>query len=157
MATKEIDLQELANAVLESITLGGKYRDEYERGFGDFSGFHVGAVRSNFESQVEDMRDYSEPDQQDWAEFFGEIDEERQVTLIAQPSLATIDDLRIWIGSNEEKASQCDCSGASIFLTSDKSGPVVVIGLMGDNMEPEIFFVSNSSEEAEKTWALDWV
>lgn len=157
MAAEKIDLQELANAVLESIETGGGYNDEYESGFCGYVGYNLVALRRNFESQVEDMRDYSEPDHRDWADFFGKIDRERYKILIAQPSLATVDDLRIWIGSNGESAYQCFCGAAGINLTSDESGPVVVIGTMGDNSERQIFLVSNSSQEAEETWALDWI
>lgn len=157
MKTKEIDLQEIANEILESIEAGGDYHDEYEQGFGDFLGYSVGALRHRFESDVEDMRDYAEPEQQDWVDFFGKIDQERHSVLILQPSLATIDELRMLAASNEEGAYQCFCSAVGISLTSEGSGPVVVIGTMGDNMEPEIFLVSGSRQEAEKTWAMEWI
>ena len=157
MATKEIDLHELANAVLESIKAGEEYVDEYSSGFCDYVGYNVGALRRDFETVVEDMRDYSEPDHQDWVDFFGAIDKDRHRILISQPYLATVDDLRIWIGSNEQSAYQCFCGAAGIYLTSDESGPVVVIGTMGDNTEAEIFLVCNSVEEAEKTWTMDWI
>ncbi|MEI6799928.1 MAG: hypothetical protein WCO04_12040 [Pseudomonadota bacterium] len=157
MKNKEDNLQELANAVLESIEAGGDYNDEYEKGFCGFVGYSIPSLRYRFESYVEDMRDHSEPDEQDWADLFGEIDQGRYSTLIAQPSLVTIEDLRAWINTNEERAYQCFCGAAGISLTSDDDGPVVVIGTMGENGETQVFLVSNSLEEAEKTWAEGWI
>jgi hypothetical protein len=157
MKNKEDDLQELANAVLENIEAGGDYNDEYQQGFCDFIGYSLGAVRSDFESQVEDLREYSEPDEQDWAYLFGKIPNVRHNLLISQPSTVTIDELRIWIEAHEMRAYRWFCSAAGISLTSDDDGPIVVIGTMGDNREPEILLVSNSLQEAEKTWAEEWI
>ena len=157
MKNKEDNLQELANAVLESIEAGGHYYDQYEKGFCGFVGYNIPALRYRFESCVEDMRDHSEPEEQDWADLFGEIEKGRYNILISQPSLATVEDLKAWINSNEERAYQCFCGAAGISLTSDDDGPVVVIGTMGDDREPEILFVSNSLQEAEKTWAEEWI
>lgn len=157
MNTTSDDLQEIANEVLESIEAGGDYYDEYQEGFGGFVGYNLDALRNDFESQVEDMRDYSEPDEQDWSQLFGKIPSERHNLLIAQPSLVTMTELGTWIESNEERASRCVCSAAGISMTEDRSGPVVVIGLMGDSMEPEIFLVAESRQEAEKDWAAGWI
>lgn len=157
MNTASDDLQEFANEVLESIEAGGDYYDEYQEGFGGFVGYSLDAVKDDFESHVEDMRDYSEPDEQDWAILFGKIANERHNLLIAQPSLVTMTELVTWIESNEERVRQCICSAAGVSMTEDRSGPVVVIGLMGDSMEPEIFLVSSSRKEAEKDWAVGWI
>lgn len=157
MENREIDLQELAAEVLESIEAGDDYYEKYQQGFGGFVGYSVEAIRNHFESTVEDMRDYSEPDHEDWVEFFGKIEKERHDILISQPSLATNEDLGVWIESNEESANQCICSAAGVPLTSDADGPTVVIGIMGDSMDPEIFLVSISRQEAEKTWGIEWI
>ena len=157
MKTEKANLQERATEIRESIEAGGEYLDEYEHGFLAFVGYRVEALRSRFEREVEDMRDYSEPDQQHWVDLFGEINSERHGILILQPSLITVDELRIWNGYDEERAYQCFCSGAVISLSSEDDGPVVVIGTMGENIEPEIFSISNSRKEAEKTWTEEWI
>lgn len=157
MKTEKDNLQERATEILENIEAGGEYLDEYEQGFLAFIGYSVEALKSRFESDVEDMRDYSEPDQLDWDDLFGAIDKERHGILIAQPSLITVDELRIWNGYDEERAYQYFCAGAGISLTSDDDGPVVVIGTMGDNVDREIFLVSDSRMEAEKNWAEEWI
>ena len=107
MKNKEDNLQELANAVLESIEDGGDLYDEYQKRYSDFIGYSIEALRSLFERQVEDMRDYAKPNDLDWAELFGKINNKRHNILISQPALATIEDLRVWIASNEESAYQC--------------------------------------------------
>jgi hypothetical protein len=157
MKSKKDELHELADKVLKRMKATGDFYDAYQDGFGEFVGYSLGAVRGDFESQVEDMRDHSEPDEQDWACLFGKIPNERHNLLISQPAMVKIDELRIWIESHEMEAYHWFCSAAVISLTNDDDGPVVVVGTMGDNTEPEIFFVSNSSEEAEKTWGEAWI
>lgn len=157
MENKEIDLNELATEVLESIKAGDEYYEEYQKRFCGFVGWSVEAVRDLFESKVEDMRDYSEPDHEDWDEFFGKIEKERHGILISHPALASREDLKIWIESNEDSAYECFCGAAGIPLKSDEAGPVGVIGTMGSIGEYEIFLVSSSRKEAEATWATNWI
>lgn len=157
MENKEIDLQELAAKVLESIEAGDDYYEEYRQRFCGFVGYSVGAGRGFFESTVEDMRDYPEGYDEDWNEFFGKIDKERHSILVSRPSLATMEDLRNWTEANEGRAYDCFCVAAGIPLTNDESGPIVVIGTMGNHGEYRIFLVSNSRKEAEATWATNWI
>lgn len=150
-------LRARADEILSDIESGEALPEELEDRVGEFSGYSIESLRSNFVDLVVDMRDYGEADQDDWNALFKSIPSSRHATLILRPSEITRSELELWALPEDATAYESFCFAAGIPLTNDPSGPIAVIGTQGDVHEYSVFLVAESRKDAELLWSEGWI